>query len=499
MEITTTKIVQVVNPTQKKLDEIYEIAQRSARVRNRVWQQYGSLLGLSKLDYPRSVRDEWIRNREDNSYGLQARQWKMAFDEAFSNIKTIWSDAKKKTRQSIYKTRVLTEQEKHYARYLLRANVLLYKAIVGEKFSLPDRFKGSEIDRKKVYKFLSSRLRRHKGNKPIQNGSRTFSLDAWMYDLREDEQGRLWLGIMSLVPRERMHLLLTSPKRFGGNIRIVLKGRLVEVHYTEKEECPEPRAEPQQIIGVDKGFTEVLTDSNGQIYGDEFGEMLKIESDRLSEKNKKRNKIRSVAQKAEVKGNIAKSSRIRRNNFGRKKYDRQKHKARKIIRTYIGQAVHQLIETNHPDMVIGENLNFSYNGKKKLPRKVRRYFSSWLKGQLQDIITMRCQRSGAAFAPVNAAYTSQVCSWCGCFGTRSGDIFHCPNCSREANANYNAARNTLQRYNDPDIGLFTPFREVKRILEERFRTGETVHPGLETPLNVVNPRANSRLCAVLST
>ncbi|MFW0859959.1 MAG: hypothetical protein AAGB97_07355 [Dehalococcoidia bacterium] len=63
-------------------------------------------------------------------------------------------------------------------------------------------------------------------------------------------------------------------------------------------------------------------------------------------------------------------------------------------------------------------------------------------------------------------------------------------------ADYNGARNVLQRYDDPDIGLFTPREVAKCILEERFRTGETVHPGPEI---LVYPGANDQLCTALST
>jgi hypothetical protein len=46
-------------------------------------------------------------------------------------------------------------------------------------------------------------------------------------------------------------------------------------------------------------------------------------------------------------------------------------------------------------------------------------------------------------------------------------------------ADYNGARNVLKRYDDPDIGLFTSKEEVRRIVEGRSRTAETVPPGLE--------------------
>lgn len=476
MKIIVTKIVQAVDPTKNKVDELYEIARKSADLRNDLWNQYGSVSGLSISRYPRAVRDAWVKNGQGLTTGLQARAWKGTMDEAFGTVKSLWSNAKTKVRSALYKLKRFTKEEKHYVFYLLKADELLHEVLTASPFDLPEIFKGKNIDREKVHKWLASRLRAYKGSKPKQKKATTFTLDSNMYDLKEDEKGRLWLGVMSLTPRKRIHLRLSSPRRFSGNIRVVLRGGQVEIHYTGEEDCPEPK-EGQKVVGIDKGFKEVLTDSEGTIYGEGFGEQLRTESDRLSEKNKKRNNIRAVAEKSDLE----KAERIKKNNLGRKKYNKHKWTARNKINTHIGTAVHEFFQQKQPDVVAGEALNFNYQGKKSLPKKVRRYFSSWLKGVLQVVIEMRCLRSGATYASVNAAYTSQVCSWCGWLGKRSGDTFHCLNvrCGRVVDADYNGARNVALRYEDRDISLFTPFMEVKRILEQRFRSGETVHPGPE--------------------
>jgi transposase len=483
MQITVTRVVEAVNPTQKKLDQLYKIARRYADVRNEVWRRYGSVSSLRKIDHPREVRDEWIETGKGSQFGLQARGWKMALDEAFGILRSLWSNAKTKVRQRLARRKDFSDPEKHYGFYLLKVDELLHKVLVGEKFDLPEKFRDKGIDRAKVHKYISSRLRKYKGRKPIQKRARAFSLDENMYDLYEDEEGRLWLGVMSLTPRERTHLLLSSQARFSGNIRIVLRGRKVEIHYTEKEVCPDPKPESQaeRVVGIDRGFKEVLTDSDGYVYGEGFGEMLRVESDRLSLKNKRRNKIRSIAKKAEERGDFKKAERIRKNNLGRKKYNRKKWRERKKIQTHIGRALGVFFKAQHPDLIVGEALNFVYRDRKGLPKRVRRYFSGWLKGVIQSMTAMGCLRSGATYAAVNSAYTSQVCSFCGCLGDRRGDIFHCLNggCGRDVDADYNAARNVLKRYRDPDIGLFTPFKGVKSILEGRFRTVETVQPGPE--------------------
>jgi len=50
-------------------------------------------------------------------------------------------------------------------------------------------------------------------------------------------------------------------------------------------------------------------------------------------------------------------------------------------------------------------------------------------------------RTGVAVIKINPAYTSQICSFCGSLGHRSGQIFSCANCSAVLNADVNAARN----------------------------------------------------------
>jgi transposase len=500
MTVTTTRVIDIVNPTEKKISELYEIAQRSANVRNEIWRQYGSVAGLSKMDYPRQVRDKCVKEGNGKRFQLQARQWKIALESAFGTVKTLWSNAKGKVKQNISSHKDMTKEERHYCFYILKCNDCVYKMLKHIDFEPTINFKGNHIRTGKIHNYLRRQLRKYKGTKPVQRRKGTIELDENMYDLYEDKKGRIWLGIMSLKARKRIHLLLSSAVKFKGNIRIVLRGKKVEVHYHVKEECP--KAEPekrQKIVGIDKGFTEVLTDSDGNKYGENLGEFLRKESERLSEKNKKRNKIRAIAKKAEEKGNYKKAERIKQNNLGKKKYNRKKWQMRKVILTYIATAFNVFFKTQKPDLVIGEALSFVYNGNGKLPKKVKRYFSFWLKGIIQNTIKLRCLRNGVTYVPVNAAYTSQVCSWCGRFGKRSGDTFHCHGCGRVVDGDYNGARNVLMRYFDPDIGLFTPFKDVKRILEARFQAGETVHPGLEILYPQDNPRANNQLCTCLGT
>ena len=69
---------------------------------------------------------------------------------------------------------------------------------------------------------------------------------------------------------------------------------------------------------------------------------------------------------------------------------------------------------------------------------------------------------------VNAAYTSQVIPGTGFLGKRVGDRLYCPHPGRVVWPAEDAAAITiLARAADADIGLYTPHRRVKQIIQDR--------------------------------
>ena len=453
------------NATQSKLNELYEIALRYTSVKNEIFQRYGSISGLNYLSYPRQIRNEWVKTNYANKFGLQARYWKQAVDEVFSNIKSNWSNGFRKIKNNIYKNKNYTEVEKHYAFYLLNASSLLYKAITFQSFDLPEIFKDKDIRRDKIHKYLKSRSRKYLRTKSYQNKNRSFQIDRNMYDIHKDNKGRTWIGIMGLTPRKRVRLQMTSSTESTGNLRIVLKGKHIEIHQAEDIQVNPIEGKDKRAI--DKGFSEVITSSSGRKYGEQFNQLLKKESDRLSEKNKKRNKIRALTDKYEKKGDIVKSEIIKKNNLGKRKYFYQKEINLNEIKQFINLSLNRFITEERPAVMVTEDLRFT-NWNKKLSKNVKRYFSSWLKGYLQERIDYKTMLNGVQQVVVNSAYGSQICHLCGRFGVRNGDKFYCE-VHGVLDADHNAALNYLARMSDPDITVYTPYRKVKDILQERLR------------------------------
>ncbi|MGL4910840.1 MAG: zinc ribbon domain-containing protein, partial [Romboutsia sp.] len=135
------------------------------------------------------------------------------------------------------------------------------------------------------------------------------------------------------------------------------------------------------------------------------------------------------------------------------------------VKSYINQSLNMLIETEKPKEIVMENLDFvSWN--QTYPKSVKRKLSRWIKGYIKDRLEYKCDYNNIKYTYINPAYTSKVCSICGQFGQRNGDVFKCSNCGN-LHADINASKNILKRKDDKEISLYTKYIKVKEILEKR--------------------------------
>jgi putative transposase len=258
---------------------------------------------------------------------------------------------------------------------------------------------------------------------------------------------------------------------------------------------------------VDFGYTEVMTDAEANRYGTQFGEILTKRSDQLCQKMKQRNHLHALKKNS---NSAQKTHRIHQYNLGRQKLSKAKQKSTASLKQEINQAINQLIKTDNPGIFLTEDLShlFIYNKSKVMNRR----FSSWLRGEIQDRISFKALVKGFHHEQVNPAYGSQTCPKCDFVDSKNriADKFTCLHCRHEDIADRVAAENYARRYGDPEISQYTPYREVKTILLDRFhrrleaeqsvtvpgRTLETVsgmhpHNPVETD-NVITGRATSR-------
>ncbi len=96
-----------------------------------------------------------------------------------------------------------------------------------------------------------------------------------------------------------------------------------------------------------------------------------------------------------------------------------------------------------------ENLRWATHSKKRDAGKFMAFWQThWFYSQVQIAVEFQCQLNGIRFQRVPARYTSQRCSHCGKFGSRSGKQFSCLHCGLKLDSDLNAARNIAKYQNN---------------------------------------------------
>ncbi len=274
--------------------------------------------------------------------------------------------------------------------------------------------------------------------------------------------GKNYIEVISLKRGARIAIPIGTNYSITGQIRLILREGQVEIHYTIDN--TDERACGTIELGIDKGYTEAFVDSEGEFYGKGLGTILSKESDSLKKKYQRRNKIKAVLVQVE---HPKKAKRIRKKNLGRKKLNRRKKKHQAKVKTIVFTAVNRIVDK--AETVVCEDLTKTFKSR-NLGKNTNRRLSGWVKGLMASAIDIVASRRGSRVILVNAAYTSQICSKCGCFGKRTG-------CRAVMQADHNAAVNILARLYDKELHRWLPFQKVKQILLERCRqSDETAHP-----------------------
>jgi len=430
-----TRIAFSKNLNQGKFDQLVEIANRLGLLRSDIWRRFGSLNGLGyKSD--REIRDEWLEQRK--KFNIPARLWKATLADVWSDLISHREASKVKVRKAIYK-RTKNEQERKRLYILLKT------------------------DAWNKDPYLCRLMRKYyKHGKTTVNNQIILDTDCFT---TFSHKGKVWLKIMGLEKGKRIPIPLNTSVPPSKTLRLILKNNKVEIHYSvDEDQVCSIKPCGSQKIGIDKGYTEAFTDSDGKHHGIGLGDLLSAKSDQLKVRYQRRNKLKALAEKYSNK-NYKKRDNILKNNLGRKKLDSQKKRHTSNVRDLVFKAAHSIIDK--AKIIAVEDLTSQIKSKKPRSKNQSRRLSAWVKGILSQAINLVSHRRGSTVVLVNAAYTSQIDSRNGLLlGFRSGDKFYCFD-GEVLDADQNGAQNTLERIDDPEIKLFTPYKEVKRILIRR--------------------------------
>ncbi len=433
-----TRITQAEQLTVRKQGDLTALCAALGKVRAHVWRKYGSIKGVSKSAY--EIRDEVCPGFKN--IGIVSHVVQGTVLDAAKNIAANREAAKVEAVRAIFR-HTKDENERKRLCTALKAD----KTREGFPSWIEDAY-------------LRRQMRKHcaRGHSKCVNQI-VVPVDCYKWF---EVNGRGFISVAGFMEAKRrvrrIAILLTTNHKIEGAIRLIVKETGIEVHYGIEAEDVRPCG--KKTLGIDKGYTEVLVDSDNVDHGVGLGILLSAESDTGKRKGQALGKLRAIAKKSEPK----KRARIEKNNLGKKKFLARRTRHHKMVSTLIHNAAHSVV--SKAKVIATEDLTKKFVPK-DLGANANRRLGQWVKGVIAKAFESVASRRGASVKLVNAAYTSQTCPDCLCFGNRSGDKFYCEVCKDVKRSDHVAARNTLARLDDPEIKLYTPYREVKEILLRR--------------------------------
>lgn len=419
-----------------KSEELDTIAFRLGKLRSDLWNEFGSLKawGISKFDIDKRLR------ASKGKYQLPAKLWEATLYDVIDDIHLV---------QAACIEKVMKVLGQRYQSFQAKKGVLQLTLENREWMKHPA---------------LCTLVRKvwYRGHTSVSN-----QIILKAFDTQADSRGVIWLKFGGLTNGKSLKFPTTLPHTIKCQLRLIKRNRRWELHYTADVEKASRKTEGQ-VIGCDRGYTEVYATSSNdgaRFLGKNFGAIQTAETDYRTAKQVNRNKLKSVANKAILKGSPARADRIKRNNLGKLKWDNRESSFKGQVKTIVFTATHALML--RAITVAYEDLTEQIKAKKPMKRRMKRNVSSWCKGIVADALNQVSTRVGCTVVSVNCAYTSQLDSRFGTLtGARSGDRFTGHD-GVVMHSDTNAADNILVRMGDVEIPRYLKHSSVKALLLER--------------------------------
>ena len=455
-------------------DEILLIGTVQRNIKNYVWARYsgiGSLLKQSGW----TIRDELVqKNLLSNKIAKTLS--KVAVEQSASIIKANWTTTKKKVKKAIAQNENLTKDDKHYLYLCLKHTPTLYNILNYKKVDYQtDYLKDLKIDVHRLNNLLRRYVRRYKTKSHTNKTNIVLTSSLYKFDLNnknfaltgKKKHSRIEISLIGNVPKLKGTLELVKNQKDNQYYLHVPLDRII----TKKNITSE-----SEILGLDVGMTDLITLSNGSVYGANSSELFYTLSDNLVNKNRSRlfSYKRKLEERILTEQDLSKKSilelklrNLEENNLGTQKRSAKIGKYKSRIVSHINCELNKMIKEEDVKEIVREDLSWSNKKRKKrnVSRKQQNRFSTWSKGILLERLSIKLTEKGIKETIVNPAYTSQVCCKCNHLGSRNGKTFKCSNCNLSIDSDFNASIIIKKRKFIKEINIDTPYKEVKKYYE----------------------------------
>lgn len=452
-------------------DEILLIGTIQRNIKNYVWSRYSGISSLLKQS-GWTIRDELIQ-KDLLSNKITKTLSRVAVEKSASIIKTNWLITKKKVKRAIAQNENLTKDDKHYLYLCLKHTPTLYNILNYKKVNYAtDYLKDLKVDVHRLNNLLRRYIRRYKTKSYTNKANVILTSNLYKFNINNNEfsftgkkrNSQVKITLIGNVPKLKGTLeLVKNQKSNQYYLHVTLDRIISEKKMTEESE----------ILGLDVGITDLITLSNGSVYGANSSELFYTLSDNLVNKNRSRlfSYKRDLEQRIAAEQDLTKKSilelklkNLNENNLGLQKRIAKISKYKSRIASHINCELNKMVKEEDIEEIVREDLNW-VSKKKNVSKKQRNRFSTWSKGLLLERLSVKLAEKGIKETIVNPAYTSQVCCKCNHLGNRNGKTFKCSNCNLSIDADFNASINTKKRKFISEINIDTPYKEVKKYYE----------------------------------
>ena len=444
--------------TSEEINILDKIGIKFRNNRNYFYSRYNGINNLINSHKLFDTKKQIVSNEKlVKTFNLPARYWKIALLNCLSDIKTEWSNTKRRIKSNIFKNSNMTEEERVFMFSILKNNETLEKCLKYKKLDEYYYTKFKELIPK--FKTLLNKIRRYvrncKGKTPYTNKIKLLYLDNGLYNYKEN-----YINISTLESKKRISIKVNDNRVFKTNLIIKWDENRLRIISTKKYNSISNNFIENEI-GIDKGIKNLISTSSGNIYGKNIFNKIFEKLEKQFDKDKNRQRIFQYMKNLKTDKKI---ENIRNNNLTSIKRNKHMKKIKISGKNIINREIKKLIKEEKPTLIVKELLNFK-NPNNKVSKKIRNRLNKWYSGYINEKIELECNKLEINFIDVNPAYTSQICSNCGNFGKRNGEIFVCKKCGTK-HADINASINILKRKDIKEINLYTKKEKVKKILKK---------------------------------
>ncbi len=425
---TVCKIVRQYNKepvSAENMQKLKEIAEDYRQVKNHVYRRYGGIRSLSKLYPGYTVQNEMTKSGLREKLGLPSVYFYLAVFDALRDIKSLWTRTKSAVLKKMNASDSLTEDEKHFIRYLLKVSNAFDAVLNGVPLKLPGEMQkqydllAALVDVKKAESYLRRQVRRCHGTLHADTA------DGFSIAERAYRYGDHGIYISVKEKRKRIFIPLTDGNSYTRQLRICLYPEEGKVELLIPVDVPvKARADYTGHVGLAMGMRAMLVTDEGHVYGEAFSAYQEQLSDWIREQ-------RSIY------------SQNRNANPGRKKYKAKKHRLEEQLHSYINQELNRFLKTEKPKVIYLPK--FPKPQTSGYVKRINHLVSTWQRGYIRGRLSLKCREQSIELVEIFAKNISNECSQCGAMGRCEGETFFCLSCRYSADRKVNAAKNAKKR------------------------------------------------------